>query len=78
MGEASVFRRMASSTPSVPENLQELHRIREQMTKDYRRLSTRAFVERTNQEADAILKRRKLHLKTRLATWSTRQDSPDC
>ena len=48
---------------STPKSLQELHRIREQMTREYEGLSTREFVERTRQEVDALVKKRKLRLR---------------
>lgn len=52
-------------SPSTPKTLQELHRIREQMTKEYRGLSTHAFVERTRHEVEALTKKWGLHLKQR-------------
>jgi hypothetical protein len=48
---------------SSPKSLQELHRIREQITKDYAGLSTHDFVERLHQEAESFLKARKITLK---------------
>jgi len=48
---------------STPKSLQALHLIREQMTRDYQGLSTREFVERTRQEVDALVKKRKLRLR---------------
>jgi hypothetical protein len=43
--------------------LRELHRIREQITKEQRGLSTREQVARTRREADALLKRYGITLK---------------
>ena len=50
---------------SSPKSLQELHRIREQMTKDYAGLSTHEFVQRIRHEAEAVRKKWKLRLKQR-------------
>ncbi len=45
-----------------PKTLQELHRVREQITQDYQGLSAHDFVERLHQEVEAFLKERKLTL----------------
>ena len=46
-----------------PDTLQELHRIREQITQDYQGLSAHDFVERLHREVEAFLKERKIALK---------------
>ena len=48
---------------TTSKSLEELHRIREQITKDYEGLSTHAFVERLHREVEALLKKHKMTLK---------------
>lgn len=48
---------------ATAKTMQELHRIREQITKDYEGLSTHEFVERLHQAVEAFLKERKMTLK---------------
>ena len=58
-------------TTSSSKTMQELHRIREQMTKEYQGLSTRAFVERTRREVEVLRKKWKLPIKQRLSPSHT-------
>lgn len=46
-----------------PTTLQELHRIREQITEDYKGLSAHDFVERLHREVEAFMTEHKLTLK---------------
>ncbi len=48
---------------STPETLKELHRVRESITQEQAGCSAHERVERTRQEADALLKKWNLRLK---------------
>ena len=48
---------------STPQTLQELHRIREQITQDYQGLSAHEFVQRLHREVEAFVKERNIRLR---------------